>query len=177
MTLRPNTFVSYSSHLSNHVVAHLGAMPIHDVDGPSLNALYARLLTSGRRRGRGKGLSPTTVRRVHATLHRAFRDAVRWGILERNPVDSCDPPRLARHDVMRTWSVEEVREFLRLVRNDELYELWLLFATTGMRRGEALGLRWSDIDLSGRIVAIRQTLILVGTRPGSLSRNRLEVVE
>ena len=165
MTIRPNTFVSYSSHLNNHVVAHLGSLSIHDVDGPTINALYSALLRSGRLKGRGKGLSPTTVRRVHATLRRAFRDAVRWGLLEKNPVESCDPPRLARSDVMRTWSLEELRTFLELTKDEEWAELWLLLATTGMRRGEALGLRWADVDLRTRVISIRQTIVLVGHRP------------
>jgi integrase len=165
MTIRPNTFVSYSSHLTNHVVVHLGSLSIHDVDGPTLNALYAELLRCGRLKGRGEGLSPTTVRRVHATLRRAFRDAVRWGLLEKNPVESCDPPRLARTDVMRTWSLDELRAFLKLTRDDEWAVLWLLLATTGMRRGEALGLRWSDVDLRTSVISIRQTIVLVGHRP------------
>ena len=166
MTVRPNSFVSYSAYLANHVAAHIGDTKIIDLNGPTLNALYGELLRSGRLRGRKtKGLSPTTIRRIHATLHRAFKDAVRWGLIQNNPVDNCDPPRLARHDVMRTWTLEELKSFLALVRNDDLYELWLLLATTGMRRGEALGLRWSDVDLPARIVAIRQTLVLVGYKP------------
>ena len=165
MTIRPNTFVSYMGHLTNHVVARIGNVSIHDVDGPTLNALYSELLRAGRLKGRGKGLSPTTVRRVHATLRRAFRDAVRWGLLDKNPVESCDPPRLARSDVMRTWSLEELRTFLELTRNDEWGELWLLLATTGMRRGEVLGLRWSDVDLRTCVISIRQTIVLVGHRP------------
>jgi integrase len=165
MTIRPNTFVSYVGHLTNHVVARIGKMFIDDVDGPTLNALYAELLRGGRLKGRGKGLSPTTVRRVDATLRRAFRDAVRWGLLEKNPVEGCDPPRQARNDVMRTWSLDELRAFLELTRDDEWAELWLLLATTGMRRGEALGLRWSDVDLSTRAISIRQTIVLVGHRP------------
>ena len=165
MTIRPNTFVGYSAHLSNHVITRIGAMSVHDVDGPTLNALYSELLRGGRLKGRGKGLSPTTVRRVHATLRRAFRDAVRWGLLEKNPVESCDPPRQARTDAMRTWSLEELRTFLELTKDDEWAELWLLLATTGMRRGEALGLRWADVDLRTCVISIRQTIVLVGHRP------------
>ena len=165
MTIRPNTFVSYAGHLTNHVVARIGSMSIHDLDGPTLNALYSELLRGGRLKGRRKGLSPTTVRRVHATLRRAFRDAVRWGLLDKNPVESCDPPRLARNDVMRTWSLEELRAFLELTKNDEWAEVWLLLATTGMRRGETLGLRWADVDLRTRAISIRQTVVLVGHRP------------
>lgn len=165
MTIRPNTFVSYSAHLSNHVVAHLGDMHLDDIDGPVLNALYAELMRNGRRRGAGSALSPTTVRRVHATLRRAFKDAVRWGLLDKNPVLSCDPPRLAHNTAMRTWTLEQLREFLNFTRHEGLHELWTLLATTGMRRGEALGLKWENVDLDARVIAIRQTLILVGSQP------------
>jgi len=165
MTLRPTTFINYVANLKAHVVDYIGSLQIHELDGPKLNALYAELLRSGRRRGGAPGLSPTTVRRVHAVLRRAFKDAVRWGLLEKNPVESCDPPRLARPDVMRTWSLDELKTFLRLAERDEWHELWLLLATTGMRRGEGLGLRWSDVNPAARVLSIRQTLVLVGHQP------------
>lgn len=90
---------------------------------------------------------------------------MRWGLLDKNPVESCDPPRQARTEVMRTWSLEELRTFIGLTNDDDWAELWLLLATTGMRRGEALGLRWSDVDLLTRVISIRQTIVLVGHRP------------
>jgi hypothetical protein len=64
------------------------------VNGATLNALYAKLACQGKRDGK-RGLSPLTVRHVHSCLHRAFKDAVRWGRLFRNPVDAADPPRIA----------------------------------------------------------------------------------
>jgi len=165
MTLRPTTFINYVCNLKGHVVSRIGSLQIQELDGPKFNALYAELLRSGRRRGGAPGLSPTTVRRVHAILRRAFKDAVRWGLLEKNPVESCDPPRLARPDVMRTWTLDELKTFLRLAKRDDWYELWLLLAMTGMRRGEALGLRRTDVNPAARVLSIRQTLVLVGHQP------------
>jgi integrase len=65
---------------------------------------------------------------------------------------------------MQTWTAEEVRAFLDYVRqaDERLYALWVLAATTGMRRGELLGLRWADLDLDAARVAIRRTVISVG---------------
>src|SRR5207245_2063569 len=116
--------------------------------------------------GKG-GLSPATVRRVHATLHRAFRDAVRWNRLVRNPADLANPPKLGAMTEREcsTWTAAELRGFLSAVEGDRLYGLWHLLATTGMRRGEALGLRWSDVDLDAGRAAVRQTLICVGQEP------------
>jgi integrase len=93
---------------------------------------------------RGTGLDRRTVSYTHTILHRAFKDAVRWGRLARNPVDAADSPKAGhKTDDMRTWDAETLRSFIEQSRaaDDRLHGLWVLLATTGMRRGEALGLR------------------------------------
>lgn len=158
-TVRTSTYLSYQSHLRNHICPHVGGKRLDRIDGAALNQLYATLLTRGR--ADGTGLSASTVRRVHALLHKAFRDGVRWELIARNPADSADPPksRASRQGEFSTWSADELRRFLEFVRADNLYPLWLLLATTGMRRGEVLGLRWCDIDLPRAEAAIRQTVV------------------
>jgi integrase len=159
-TVRPSTFSGYRAHVRLHLVPHLGKMPLSKVDAPALNAMYAALSANGS--ATGGSLSVATVRRAHATIHRALRDAVRWGLLTDNPADRCDPPRLRVGLEMTTWTAEELRLFLQFARDDELYPLWFVLATTGMRRGEALGLRWSDVDLDNAQLAVRQTIVEVG---------------
>ncbi len=66
---------------------------------------------------------------------------------------------------MRTWTAEQLRRFLEQVEGDRLYAAWLLAVSTGMRRGEVLGLPWSDVDLAAARLAVRQTLVLVDGRP------------
>ena len=110
----------------------------------------------------GGSLSATTVRHIHASLHRALRDAVRWGWTMRNSADQADPPKRSRSSTMRTWKAEEVKAFLSHVGDDRLHTAWLLLATTGMRRGEALGLRWDDLDLEDGWASTNQSLISVG---------------
>jgi integrase len=78
-------------------------------------------------------------------LHSALHDALRWGYLVRNVAEAADPPA-ARSPEQKVWSPVELRDFLEHVREDRLYALWLLVATTGMRRGELAGLRWVDVD-------------------------------
>jgi integrase len=160
-TVRPSTFTSYRTHVVIHVVPRIGRTMLRALDAPALNSLYAELLVEGRAKGVG-GLSPSTVRRIHATVHRALRDAVRWGHLEVNPADRCDPPRQQGHDA-RSWSPQELRAFLEAVRDDELHALWHFLALTGVRRGEALGLRWENVDLRSGRAAITQTLVIVGS--------------
>jgi hypothetical protein len=75
-TVRATTFVNYRSHVLHQIGSRLGDKLLAELDGQTLNLFYAQLRAEGRVDGKG-GLSPASVRRVHATLHRAFRDAVR----------------------------------------------------------------------------------------------------
>lgn len=125
--------------------------------------MYGELARNGRRSKPGP-LSPRYVRMCHTVIRKALADAVRWGLLTRNVADSADPPSvsLAKIDAARrrrTWTVEELRRFLDHARSRRLYPAFLLAAMTGMRRGEVLGLRWCDLDLEARRLAITQTLI------------------
>lgn len=180
-TVRATTHASYSSHVSRHIVPRIGSLPLRVVGPDVLNRLYADLLSGGRASGRG--LSSTTVRRIHATIHRAFRDAVRWGLLSENPAARCDPPKeRADHHEMRTWDRRQLAAFLEHVASDPLYPLWHLLAMTGLRRGEALGLRWSDVDLPRQTLVIRQTIVAVGyevelSRPKSARGRRVVALD
>jgi integrase len=164
-TIRPTTYLSYQGHVECHIIPALGTLPLQHVSAAHINAFYSRLLSDGRGHDKG-GLSPATVRRVHATLHRALHDAVRWNRLVKNPVDAADPPRVTSTDLeMKVWSAKELKVFLASERESRLYPLWLTLATTGMRRGEVLGLRWQDVDLEARTVSIRQTRVMTGYQP------------
>ena len=108
------------------------------------------------------GLDRRTVNYVHTIIHRAFKDAVRWGRLARNPADAANPPKGGqKSDGIKAWDAETLRTFLTssAAADDRLHALWVLLATTGMRRGEALGLRWSDLDLDAGRLRVVQTLI------------------
>jgi integrase/predicted RNA-binding Zn-ribbon protein involved in translation (DUF1610 family) len=162
-TVRPTTYRSYVQHVSFHIVPHIGSLQLEKVGGATLNALYAKLASQGKRDGK-RGLSPRTVHHVHTCLHRAFKDAVRWGRLFRNPVDAADPPRVAGPGSreMKTWSAAQVRAFLEATKDDRLYPLWRLFCLTGMRRGEVLGVKWQDIDLEAGRLSVRRSLVPLG---------------
>jgi site-specific recombinase XerD len=162
-TIRPSTYNSYVQHVECHIAPHIGAVKLQKLSGGQVNALYARLAEGGGLDGK-KGLSPQTIHHVHACLHKACKDAVRWGQLSRNPLDAADPPR-AKGDgakEMKTWSKEELRNFLDAVKGERLSPLWHTIAMTGMRRGEALGLRWGDVDFEAGRLAIRRALIPAG---------------
>jgi len=160
-TIRPTTFSSYETHVERHIIPKLGSLQLQQITGVQINLLYARLLSEPCDQGRL--LSPSTVRRVHATLHRALKDAVRWSKIPRNPVDAADPPRAVGFDrEMKVWTAKDLKTFLVAERDGDLYPLWLTMGTTGMRRGEALGLTWEDLDLEAGHLSIKKTRIVNG---------------
>jgi integrase len=181
-TIRPSTHYSYARNLRLHVLPRLGSVQLRRVDAGMLNALYAALLADGKQSNGGGGLSPRSVRYIHTIVHRALRDAVRWGRIARNPADAADPPRAAAavRPTMTTWTADQVRAFLDYTADHRLHAAFVVLATTGMRRGECLGLRWSDVDLTVGRVSIAQTVIAVNhkVRIGSpkTARGRRTVV-
>jgi len=161
-TLRPTTYASYTMLARQHINPRLGSLQLQKLNAGAINALYAYLLEEGRVCGTG-GLSPSSVRRVHAVLHRACHDAVRWGRLTVNPVAAADPPRASAEHAERlpVWTAEQLSAFLASVADDRLFALWRLLAMTGMRRGEALGLAWEDLDMEAGRLTIRRAWIPV----------------
>jgi integrase len=163
--IRPTTWATYRIYAEAHVIPVLGPIPLQALTATHLNRLYADLAEHGRRDGRG-GLKPKSVRHVHVLLHKALRDAVRWGLVARNVAEAADPPRVPRRQ-RDVWSAEQLRSFLEATRQDRLAAMWLRFATTGMRRSELLGLPWRAVNLEatpGRLAVI-ETVVLVDKQP------------
>jgi integrase len=160
--LRPATWENYRIHVQAHIAPALGTVELQRLSPAQLNGFYRHLLTEGGKDGRG--LASKTVRNIHNILHRALKDAVRWGFLVRNVADAADPPK-GKSAEMRVWSPDQLRVFLEWVREDDLYAAWLLVTTTGMRRGELAGLRWADVDLDAGRLSVRQPRVVVANVP------------
>jgi Arm DNA-binding domain/Phage integrase, N-terminal SAM-like domain len=135
-TVRPSTCATYETVVNCYLKKNIVSLPLQAITPLTLRTLYADLLATGRKNGKD-GLSPATVRYVHAVLRKALKDAVRSNLVTRNVVELVDPPRVQRAQI-KTWSAREVRMFLEHVRDDRLYAAYVLAATTGMReRGGA----------------------------------------
>jgi integrase len=160
-TVRPLTLESYGRHCHKYLIPAFGHYPLGGVPVTAINAMYGRLLVADPPR---PALSPSTVRRIHATLHKALADAVRWRLIPRNAAAFADPPRASRPET-KVWSGAELQTFLAAIRDDRLATLWRFMAFTGVRRGEALGLRWCDLDLERGRATICQTILPIADRP------------
>jgi integrase len=127
-----------------------------------LSSLYAELAKSGARGGHP--LAPKTVRHVHGVLRRALSYAVDAKHITWNPAAAVRPPKL-RHGVVGAdivWTAEDVSEFLAHIAEDRLAPLWILAASSGLRRAELLGARWIDVDLESAALQVRSTRVAYG---------------
>jgi integrase len=148
-SLRPRTFVRYEQLVRLHVRPDLGALALTKLSPQHLQRLYTSRLDAG--------LSSTTVNHLHALIHKALSNAVRWGTVNRNVADLVDPPR-NRHFEIATLTAEQTRAFLDTAAGNRLEALFVLAVTTGMRQGELLGLRWRDVDLDVGMLQIRGSM-------------------
>jgi integrase len=158
-TVRSTTYAGARYRVNAYLVPGLGSIPLQELRTDELERFYARLARTGRLRGNG-GLSPVSVRHIHATLRRALFDAVRWKLLVANPASGAKTPKVNAVE-MATWSPAQLSAFLDFVHDDRLYVAWLLFCTTGMRRGEVLGLTWKAVDLQLGSLRVVKTIVSV----------------
>lgn len=162
-TVSAKTFERYRGIVEAHLIPHLGAHPLARLQPLHIQAYYAGALQGGRLDGKPGGLAPQTVLHHHRVLKEALGQALRWGLLARNPADAVDPPRVARGE-RRTLTPAECVRLLQAARGSRLYLPVLLAIATGMRRGEILALRWEDVDLDAGTLSVRRTLSQVKGR-------------
>jgi integrase len=180
--LKPSTYASYERVLRVHVRPRLGATLLRKISGPDLDRLYTAMLASGRADYReGEPLSPRTVRYAATILTRALKDATRKGLIPRNPAEQADAPRAGKTSpgAEKSWSATDLHRFLDATAEDYYGPAWAFLASTGCRRGEALGLRWSDLDLDAKRASLVQSVqkvdgkVVFGEVKTSASRRRI----
>ncbi len=172
VSVRDSTWAAYRNAVV-HLVDGLGGGSLRLLSAMEVERFEHQLLASGR--------SAKTVANVHAVLHRALADAERDGLVDRNVASLVSPPRAERPE-MTTWTVTELKQFLRSVEGHRLYAAFVVLATTGMRRGEVLGLQRADVDLARAEVSVRRTVGVVDGRidigpPKSSSSRRLVALD
>jgi integrase len=155
LEVKPRTLAGYREMVDRYVVPRIGKMRVQSVTPATLTRLYLDLLEGGGKDGRA--LSRRTVDYVHATLRKAFNDAVRVeGLLPSNPAERAKRPKVVpakKHG--EVWDAQQLRLFLSLVAGHRWHALYRLAAYTGARRGELLALRWVDVDWAAGTIRIR----------------------
>jgi integrase len=146
----PATTHRYRRAAETHIIPAMGAAKIARLTTIALQDFYRTL--------QGAGLTPEGVRMVHKVVHGALKQAVDWQYLPRNPSDGVSVPRATRRE-MAVWTTEHVARFLAATDDNPQWAAFYRVAIhTGMRRGELLALRWSDIDLDRGFATVRRTM-------------------
>lgn len=147
--VRETSYQAYETTIRVHLKPALSSVPLQRLSPARVQECYANLLAAGH--------SAVVVNKCHLRLSQALRQAVRWQMVSRNVCDAVDPPRVI-HKQAATWTAEDVKKFLAFADKDGYHPYWLLAITTGMRRGELLGLRWQDVDIARSRVHVRQSV-------------------
>ncbi|MGB2940304.1 MAG: tyrosine-type recombinase/integrase [Candidatus Dormiibacterota bacterium] len=160
-SIRPTTAKAYEVAIRVHIVPALGRMPLRQLSRGVITDMYSGLRSRGYDRHGRASLSPKGVHNVHLTLHRALQDAVADRLIPSNPAARAH--RMARsRPPVRCWLPAELHRFLAAVAGEPDYAMWRMSASTGLRRGELLGLCWRDIDLEQATVCVQRQLIRNG---------------
>ena len=186
--VKPSTFLSYQTHVDRHIKPVLGGILLKDLTVEALDSFYSQLRTQPRRpteqlkrakpeeknqkaseaadKSESEPLPPcrhSPSGRSTPPCTKDCPDAVRWNKLARNPASSADPPKTKSgdHREMRTSTAGQLSAFLTSTKGTRHYPLWITLAATGMRRGEAMGLRWKDVDFDNARISVRQNRVSV----------------
>lgn len=161
-------------HIRRHISPAVGRLKLSRLTAAHIQSLYAAKLRDG--------LKPSSVRYIHAVLHRALEQAVRFNLIPFNPASRVDPPKV-RQEEITPLDAEEARTFLDAARGVRFEALYVLSLTVGIRMGEALGLRWSDVDLEARTLRVSRQLQrmhggggLVFSEPKNASRLTIDLL-
>jgi integrase len=154
-----NTHTEYEVSVRLHIKPTLGGVALQSLTKVAIRALYGSLLKPT------DPLAWKTVKNVHIALRAALNGAVEEGLLAFNPaVGALPKPQTSHREEMKTWTAEQVQHFLAFTADDPDGLLWRVALMTGMRRGELLGLRVSDLDLANDRLRVQQQLARDGKR-------------
>jgi integrase len=148
-SVRGRTWQRHEEVVRLHLKPTLGGVKLDKLNALQVQNVYSQRLN--------EGLSPRSVEIIHVTLHKALKQAVRWSLVPRNVAEAVTPPRPPKREIT-PLTQEQLRSLLETARNDELYALWVLACTTGMRYGELLAVQWRDIDLDAGTLQVKRTV-------------------
>src|SRR5574340_170285 len=148
-SVRPKTYEQYTQIVNRYLAPEFGNLKLRDLRPDHIQTFYARKIRDGK--------SQRTVLIIHAVLHRALNQALRWGLIGRNPAQAVNRPKFKKKE-MQTLDEAQVKALLRVVEGSRHETLFWMAVTTGLRQGELLGLKWSDLDWVSRRLSVQRQL-------------------
>ncbi|MFD8619402.1 tyrosine-type recombinase/integrase [Streptomyces sp. NPDC059513] len=148
LAVNENTMVGYGVAVRKHLIPALGAHRLDKLGPEHIERFYGRMQTDGRRAG--------TIHQIHRTFRTALNEAVRRGHLTRNPVQLAKAPRLSDEEI-EPYTVDEVKRLLVAADKRRNAARWAVALALGLRQGEALGLKWADVDMERGVLMVRRS--------------------
>jgi integrase len=148
LTVKPKTIVGYNVDIRRHIVPVIGSVRLTAVRPEDVEQIYTAMTV--------RGSSASTVAHVKRTLSSAFNQAVKRGLMPRNPVPLASAPRVVEKEV-EPLTRDEARRVLEVAAEARNGGAWIIALSLGLRRGEVLGLRWQDVDLDAETLAVRRS--------------------
>jgi len=146
--LRQTSYSAYRVAVHTHLIPGVGAHKLHKLEPEHLEKFYQRMTANGSK--------PATAHQAHRTIRVALGEALRRGHLKSNPAAIAKPPRITDEDV-EPYSVEEAQRIMEKAAERPNASRWAVALSLGLRQGEALALRWADVDLDAKEVRVRWT--------------------
>ncbi len=168
MLVRPSTAQSYSSLTRQHIIPGLGHHRLDKLTAVHIRAFLSDKSTQTSPRTK-RPLSSRTIQYLHAVLRLALEQARRDDLVVRNVAGLVCGPKVQRPEIA-PLTLEEAGRLFAQAATDRLSPLWLLVTALGLRRGEALALRWADVDLDGGSLQVKASVQRVG---GKLVRSEM----
>ncbi|MFJ9819960.1 tyrosine-type recombinase/integrase [Streptomyces sp. NPDC101151] len=141
-----STYDKYETHVRLYLIPLLGTKRLESLSVADVRRFITRMQNAN---------TAATAKEAHRVLRTALTAAVREELITRNVASLVEPPRVKLRDI-HPWTLEETLTFLEAARRDPLYAAFVLAVAMGLRRGELVGLRWSDVDLDNRVLHVRQ---------------------
>ena len=173
------TLRSYEGHIRLHLRPRLGHILLEKLRGPHIQAAYDGIVADSA--GNPRPVGPATIRRIHATLRKALNDAVRQRRIPDSPALHVELPRARRpkpvawtkqrvtqwmasgaHPTVAVWTPAQTGAFLDYAASDRLYACYHLLVFRGPRRGEGVGLKWTNLDLDEGVFEVETQIVQLG---------------
>ncbi len=175
--VRPATADRYQLIIETYTIPRIGKIKLGKLTSRDLQKLYKDLMEHGRvqkRSGKGNpGLSSTTVRSVHLTLHCAFERAMKERLIPRNPTDDCIAPKVRKIE-MKTLLPEHLKDYLDAANARNVLPMFYLELVSGLRKGELVALLWSDLDAEHKTISVSKQYVRNPSGEVMLSRPKTE---
>jgi integrase len=175
---KPTTCSLYKNYINAYIIPRIGNLQLQELQTSDLQRFYKLMLEEGRiKKPKAKetdtednkstlspGLAPKTVHRMHQVLNAALKQALDEKKIPYNPCDSAKPPKPTTKPI-QPLSADQVRTFLKAIKDDWFYPVYFTELGTGLRRGELLGLKWKDVDLKAATIQIWRSLVVIDGKP------------